>query len=259
MDLELRGLTALVTGASSGIGRATAEVLAEEGVAVALCARREHALREVVEQLPPGSRATVLTADLGSPDGPARAVAQAVEDLGGLDIVVNCATDSKVGRFDSYTVEEIEEALRAKPLGYLRTCLAALPHVTERRGVIVNVAGTSARSSARWYAVNVIGTAGVAAFTKNLADEVGPSGVRVVAVSPGAVRTARLERHLKDFAAIEGRAVDGVDEEIRSRAPLGLPEPRHVAEVITFLASRRAQYITGSVVTVDGGMSRAVG
>jgi 3-oxoacyl-[acyl-carrier protein] reductase len=260
MDLALGGKVALVTGASTGIGRAVAECLAAEGAIVGLCSRRAEVLEQVAAAIRgAGGRAAVVAADLATVDGPRSAVERTVAALGGLDVLVNGGADHRLGTLDSYDDEEIERALQAKPIGYLRACRAAIPHLAVGRGVIINIAGSSAKSAPRDYTVNAVATGGLVAFTKALSDEVAPLGVRVVTVNPGPVQTPHFRDNLAYWAERRGITVSEAEAEVRAMIPEGrIPEPADIAGVVTFLASDRARFVNGSSVLVDGGRSRAV-
>jgi 3-oxoacyl-[acyl-carrier protein] reductase len=258
MQLGLTGKIALVTGASTGIGRGIAEGLAAEGVIVSLCSRNAEALEEVATAI--GSdRAVVTPCDLATVDGPRLAVERTVERLGGLDILVNNGAAQRLGTLESYGDDEIEAALRIKPIGYLRACKAAIPHLTRNRGVIINIGGSSSKSASFSYTVNSIGTGGLIAFTKALSDELAPVGIRVVTVNPGPVNTPHFADNLAYHAENRGVPVEQVEREIADMIPEGrIPDPSDIADVVTFLASDRARFVNGSSILVDGGRSRGI-
>lgn len=246
MDLGLLGAGALVTGGNRGIGRATAAALVREGAQVVLLGRDEASLALAVEET--GAVGHVV-ADTTDDVSVRAAVAAAVESLGRLDVVVNCAAPRAVSGAPT-GLEELDEAdvlanVDTKVLGYLRVVRAAAPHLRERGGQVVNISGTNARVTG-----NVGGSIrniGVVALTKNLADELGPDGVSVVCVHPGLTvteRTAGDPEYAAKAAGLNalGRAI-GAEE---------------VADVVAFLASPRGRVANGSVVTVDGGRPGAI-
>jgi NAD(P)-dependent dehydrogenase (short-subunit alcohol dehydrogenase family) len=249
MDLQLKGKRAIVTGGSRGIGKAIAKQLAEEGVDVVIGARDQDRLKATASELSVQGRrvipAVVETANKASVDA---LVQFAVSELGGIDILVNNAATpggvSSARRLADLVDEDVWLDLNVKVLGYLRTARAVAPHMVERGwGRIINVGGLAARRTG--HPVATLRNVGVAAITKNLADELGPRGVNVVAVHPGATRTERTpassEATLAAAVSI-GRIVDATE----------------VAWVVAFLASPRSAAINGEAVAVGGGSPGAI-
>ena len=188
MDLQLQGRRALVTGGSRGIGKAVAAALIAEGAVVTICARH----REAVESAAAELGATAVVADTGSDESVRELVAGAIEAMGGIDILVNAAA-TPAGQAPPLSLPEItSEALLAevniKVLGYLRCAQAVAPGMVERGwGRIISISGLAARSTGS--TIGSIRNVAVAAMTKNLADELGRSGVNVTVVHPGLTRT----------------------------------------------------------------------
>jgi 3-oxoacyl-[acyl-carrier protein] reductase len=190
MDLGLRGKKALVTGASSGIGRATALALAAEGVSVVLSARRQTLLEEAVGAIcHAGGTAFALAADITDPARPASVVCEAYERLGALDILVNSAGGSRSGWITEVSDGEWEYHLQIKLLGMVRFIRAAASYITQPGGVIINIAGGSGERPNPNSVVNSVVNAGVIALTRAVAAGFGRNGVRVVAVNPGLTDT----------------------------------------------------------------------
>jgi len=244
MDLGLAGQVAIVTGGSKGIGKATAKALLAEGARVALFSRGREALDEAVAEL--GENAvgfSVDTTDAASVDA---GVAAAVERLGRLDVVVNCAATpaSSTAAAARPGIASLDESdflaqLDTKALGYLRVIRAAVPHLREAGGGrIVNVSGMNARHTGS--ITGSVRNIAVVALTKNLADELGRDNIAVTCVHPGMTRTESRELSeamLKTAQANAlGRVVDAAE----------------VAAVITFLASPRATVMNGAIVTANG-------
>lgn len=258
MDLQLAGRRAVVTGASLGIGRAVAGSLVDEGVHVALVARGVEALERAAAELAgrPG-RVVVIPADT-SDDGSVRAMAaRAVEQLGGVDILVNSAAPPSIPGPPVPLAEVTDDALRAqmevKVLGALRCARALAPGMVERGwGRIINISGLNARMATSL--VGSIRNVSVAAMTKNLADQLGPSGVNVTVVHPGYTVTERTPETLAAMAAQRGITEPEVAAVLAAGTSIKrLVTAAEVASVVTFLASPRSVGITGDAIPVGGG------
>ena len=248
MDLQLAGKTALVTGASSvGIGRVIAMGLAEEGARVAITARRQNLLEEVAEAIRAagGIEPVVLPADLYDPDTPKRLAQAARDELGQVDILVNAAGGSRPTTFDAPR-ELWEEAMM---LNFLRlrelTHAVAAGMVENRFGRIINLTGTSEP-----YNINAANPskAAVHAWSKGLSREVAKHGVTVNCIQPGRISS---EQMLRMYPTEEKRRAFTAEVPIPR-----FGEPRELADLAIFLSSPRASYITGTVIPVDGGLSR---
>jgi NAD(P)-dependent dehydrogenase (short-subunit alcohol dehydrogenase family) len=254
MNLELSGRRALVTGASRGIGRAVAEALAAEGMSLHLAARSaddlEKARAQIVEHH--GVRVEIHPGDLGE-RGRAAALAHRV---GAVDVLVNNAGAIPAGPLHAVDEARWREAWELKVFGYVNLCREM--YALMRRaggGVIVNVIGTGGERHDPGYIAGVTGNAGLMAFTRALGAGGPRHGVRVVGVNPGLTRTDRMEQQARRRAEMAGRD-PGDWPQMLGRLPFDRPaEPEEVADVVAFLASRRAGYVSGTVVTVDGGHS----
>jgi NAD(P)-dependent dehydrogenase (short-subunit alcohol dehydrogenase family) len=265
MDLGLAGRVALVTGGSKGIGLAVVEALLAEGARVAAVSRSETPeLRALPGEL------LHVPADLTEPDAPVRAVERTVEAFGGLDILVNNAGGPPPGTtlprfgFLGLSDRDWQAMLDFNLLSAVRACRAALPHLVERGGAIVNVSSGMALQPS---AVNVDYSAAKAALmsvTKALAEEFGPQGVRVNGVCPGPTLTA--------WWTDEGGAADVLAEQtstdretvLSKLAPEmmqlhtgRLVDPREVADAVLLLVSPRSGSTSGTELVVDGGMVKA--
>jgi 3-oxoacyl-[acyl-carrier protein] reductase len=263
VDLGLHGRRALVTGASTGIGAATAAALAAEGVAVALVARRADVLAERAREIRTshGVAAVPIAVDLAAAGAPARAVTEAAAALGGLDILVNNAGASPRGTIEEVGDDTWQESLDLKLLGYVRAIRAAVPHLRapggdgavdgELRpgGVVVNVLGLQGIQASAGYVLASINTA-LVHVTRSAAEHLAPQGIRVVGVHPGPTATDRL---LRMFGGDRSRA----EAFAAGQIPIGrLVEPAEVAATITWLCSDAAAAITGESLLVDGGAAR---
>jgi NAD(P)-dependent dehydrogenase (short-subunit alcohol dehydrogenase family) len=251
MDLELNGRRALVTGASRGIGLAIARALAAEGVDVALVARGREALEQAAERVAreSGRRALAVTADTGD-DASVTAMAQRVMDeLGGVDILVNAAATAATGA--PFTDDDLEGEINVR--GYLRCARAVAPAMVDRGwGRIINISGLAARSTGS--IVGSVRNVAVAAMSKNLADELGPQGVNVVVVHPGMTRTERTPDALAAMAQARGTTVAELERRLESGVSIGrLVTAEEVASVVAFLASPKSVALNGDPVVVSGG------
>jgi NAD(P)-dependent dehydrogenase (short-subunit alcohol dehydrogenase family) len=249
MDLELKGKRALVTGGSRGIGKVIAEVLLAEGVDVAILARGRDALEDTARSLSRtyGRPVLPLVADTGDKAQVDAAVRKAIESLGGVDILVNSAAvpggSSSAASFSEIEDEHLLYDVNVKVVGYLRTARALAPHLIAKGwGRIINIGGLAAYNTGR--PIATLRNVGVSALTKNLADELGPKGINVVALHPGATRTERTD------AAAEQRAKgNGIGR---------IVDAKEVAYVVAFLASPKSVSINGDTIATGGGTLGAI-
>ncbi|HYB44200.1 MAG TPA: SDR family oxidoreductase [Candidatus Methylomirabilis sp.] len=262
MELGLKGKTALVTGGSKGIGRAVAQSLAAEGAQVMICSRGGDALERAADGIGAATGARILTAaadlsDLGSVN---RLAADALSRLGRLDILVNNAGAIKGGDFLTTPDEEWLHGWSLKLLGYIRMARAVLPHMQRQGGGrIVNVVGAAARNPSPTYMMGGTANAALINFTKALADLGARSNVLVTGVSPGPVKTERWDNLVQQQAKAAGRDVEAFAKEQNASMPLGrIALPEEVADLVCYLASERASFLTGITITVDGGATRGV-
>ena len=248
MDLQLNGKRAVVTGASRGIGLATARALAAEGARIALVARDEQALRgaaEVVDGDP-----LVAPCDTGDPDSVTAMAELVTGQLGGVDILVNCAARANTGPMGD---DELGEQIEVKVAGYLRCARAFAPQMVHRGwGRIINVSGLAARSTGS--VVGSVRNVAVAAMTKNLADEYGAGGVNVTVVHPGMTVTERFGDTLELMARARDITPVEVEASLARSTSIGrVVTAEEVADVIAFLASPRSVAITGDAIAAGGG------
>ncbi len=262
MDLGLAGKTAVVTGGSRGIGRAVGLALAREGARVLLVARDAARVEGAAEQIAGATGATVsaLAADLGRLDEVTRVVEEARRRLGRLDILVNNAGAIRGGDFLSIPDQQWIEDWNLKLLGYIRMARAVLPVMrAQGGGRICNIIGAAARNPTPTYLPGGAANAALVNFTKGLADLAAPWGVLVTAVSPAATRTERWRALIAQQAAATGREPADLQAEAERAYPLGrIATPEDVADLVCFLVSARASFLTGICITVDGGATRGV-
>jgi NAD(P)-dependent dehydrogenase (short-subunit alcohol dehydrogenase family) len=246
---------AVVTGAATGIGRATALAFVRDGYAVALVGRRREPLEQLGAELREnGGHALAAPADVTSPEQAAGAIDAAVEHFGGIDVLVNNAGVGDSGPILEETLERWEETLRINLTGAFLTTQLALPHLIERRGAIVNVASVNGVLAGPGWTSYCVSKAGLIMLAKCVANDYGRQGVRANAVCPGWVRTPMGDHDMDELGRAHGVDREGAYELAHRQHPLGRPaQPEEIADVIAFVASPRAAYVTGATVMVDGG------
>lgn len=245
MDLKLNGKTALVTGASMGLGRAICKTLAAEGVQVMGVARSGDLLQSLAEEIRAegGVLPLTLIQDFVAPDAPQRIAAAALERLQHVDILINCAGGSRPMDIDAPESEWIE----GMPLNFDRhrqlTQQLLAQFIERKSGTIINISGNLEPEVVN---AAIVAKAGLVAWSKGLSEQLGQHGVTVNCVQPGLIDTAQIRR------LYPGDARRAFAERNIALGDFG--EPIDVANAVTFLASPLAHYITGTIVTVDGGM-----
>ena len=239
----------IVTGASSGIGRATAERFLTEGASVALVGRRESALQDVATHHSNGANAHLISADLSEEKQTEACVAQAVERMGGLDVLVNAAGILKSGRIEDTTLDLWDEMMNINLRSVFHLMKLAVPHLERSRGNIVNVSSVTGPRSFPGVLAYCVSKAAVDQLTRCVALELAPKGIRVNEVNPGVVVT-----ELHRSGGMSDEAYAAFLEHSKSTHPLGrVGQPEEVADLIYFLASDHAGWITGATVSIDGG------
>ena len=264
MDLELFGKTAIVTGGSRGIGKAIARELAMEGVDVAIVARNADRLARAAQELAEetGRRIVPIQVDTGDDESVRAMVQAAAEALGHLDILVNNAAQPggvlPPPLLHEITGDNFWPDMNIKVMGYLRCAREVAPYMLQQGwGRIINISGMAARSTGS--TIGSIRNVAVVAMTKNLADELGPRGINVTVVHPGAMRTERTPRTLADQAARQGITPEEAERRMSQGNSLHrLIEAREIAYVVAFLASPRSAAINGDVIAAGGGSGRAI-
>jgi NAD(P)-dependent dehydrogenase (short-subunit alcohol dehydrogenase family) len=252
MDLQLTGKRALITGGSKGIGRATAEVLADEGCDVTLVARDAALLEQAAAAIRARRQVNVrvMAADLSSDDTVRRVAAEARD----IDILVNNAGAIPPGDLISVDNETWRRAWDLKVFGFISFCRSLYPRMAARKsGVIVNVIGSAGEKFPPDYIAGAAGNASLMAFTRALGRRAPADGVRVVGINPGPVATDRLIMLQRDRAA---KTLGDAErwQELFAGMPFGrAANPAEIGYAVAFLASPRSGYTSGTILTIDGG------
>ena len=257
MDLQLNGKVAIVTGASRGIGRSIAQVLAAEGVRLVLVARSKDQLDEVAASCLVDT--LVHVADLRDPAAPAAVVAAAITHFGQIDLLVNNAGATRRGDFLLMTDADWDDGFALKFFGAVRLSRAAWVHLQQHQGAIINIVGVGGRTGSAEFTVGGSVNAALLNLTKSLADRGIRDGIRVNAINPGAILTERLHTRVKSYAAEQG--VEEAAAPAQMAQALGVArfgEPEEIARMVAFLASPLSGYCQGSIVDVDGGQTRTL-
>lgn len=264
MDLQLRGKSAIVTGASQGIGREIARALHAEGVHVALVAhhvgRLESAARYVAAAGTGQASVYTVRADLGVASEVDRAVRDCVASLGMVNYLVNNAGRSYTSNFFETPDEDIDEAIRVKVMGYVRMVRQIVPHMREHGGGhIVNIVGTTARTPAQDFIAGSMANAALVNFTRGISRELARDNVLINAVSPGWTLT---ERQLRSFELEANARKQSVDDVILRQAraiPVGkLVNTDEVARLTLMLLSPLFPSLTGEEILLDGGATASI-
>jgi 3-oxoacyl-[acyl-carrier protein] reductase len=246
VELGLKGRTAIVCGASSGMGLAIAESLSAEGANVAMLARRRDVLEREAERL----GALAVRGDVTVPNDLERLVERTVAAFGGVDVVVLNSGGPPRAAATAVTEESLEETVRLLLISSVRLVSLCLPHLRRSgHGRIVAITSSAVKEPIPSLALSNAVRPGLVGWLKTLSGEVGPDGVTVNAIAPGRIDTERLREVYPD----------GPTEDDLAAIPLRrLGTPREIADVVCFLASDRGAYVTGATIAVDGGLTHGL-
>jgi 3-oxoacyl-[acyl-carrier protein] reductase len=262
MDLGLKGQAALVTGGSKGIGKAVARGLAEEGVKVAICARDKASLEAAAGELARATGAEIfaVAGDLTQPDDVQRIVDSTASHLGRIDVLVNNAGAAPGGEILDLTEEDWQKALQLKFMGYVRCIKAVIPHMLRQGGGrIVNIVGNDGVKPIGIELSPSAANAADLAMTVALAEQYGRKNILVNAINPGPVATERWGQLISGIARMRKISVDEAQRRAEHSIPLGrICTPEEVANVAVFVASPRASFMNGAIITLDGGQRKAL-
>jgi 3-oxoacyl-[acyl-carrier protein] reductase len=246
VDLGLKGRTALVFGASSGLGLASAEALADEGANVTMFARRREELERQADRI----GALAVRGDVTLPQDLERAVAKTLEAFDALDILVWNHGGPPPGGAGDVTPDSVEQAIELMVQPLIRLVPLVLPHLeASEGGRVIAITSLAAKEPTSRLTLSNMFRPSIHGYLKTLADDVGPRGITVNCVAPGRIATARLEQLYPE----------GPTEEQVGQIPLRRwGDPREFGDVVCFLASERARYVSGQTIVVDGGLQRAL-
>ncbi len=246
MDLGLKGRTAIVCGASAGMGLAIAEALSREGANVAMFARRREVLQREADRL----GALAVRGDVTNPADLKRLVDRTVEAFGGTDILVNNSGGPPRTTALEIDDDAVESAVELLLLSVVRLTNLCLPQLERSgRGRVINIESSTVREPIENLVLSNTVRPGVIGWAKTLAREVGPKKITVNSIAPGRIDTERLAE------AFERRSRSEIIEEIPLKR---FGKPEEIADVVCFLVSDRASYVTGTVIPVDGGLLRSI-
>jgi 3-oxoacyl-[acyl-carrier protein] reductase len=261
MDLGLKGKNAVITGSSQGIGYAIATALAKEGCNVALSARGKERLDAAVAELQKhGVKAVGIVVDLATEQGNKDFVEQAAKALGGIDILVNNVGGMIPGTLESLTAEQWDRVLNVNLMSAVYATKYALPFIKKGRAArILNVSGVSGKQLVPGALTTTIPNAGIIAFTKLMAGELGALGIPVNNICPGFTKTESWVPRAEAMAKVRNTTADGVRQGLANQTLLGRwAETEEIGNVAAFLVSEKNSYMTGTTVEVCGGFQRYI-
>jgi len=262
MDLGLKDKVAIVGGASKGLGRASAQVLAEEGAKVTICSRTSADLEQAAKEIRESTGAEVLTyaADLDKLESITGLIDATVKEFGSLDILVNNSGGPPLARSADATEEQWETAVHRSLIFFGRMCREGLSHLkASGNGRIINILASTVYNPIPNLALSGATRMGVVAYAKSLADEVGRDGILVNNVCPGSILSDRMLSNVTSRANELGISVeDALALRAEDTAVGRVGEPVELANLVAFLASDKSTYITGTTILVDGGLVRSV-
>ena len=262
MDLGLKDKVAVVGASSKGLGKAIALGLAEEGAKVTICARAAETLEETAAEIHEKTGAEVLAVptDVSQPEQVSGLIAKAIDRFGEIDILVSNAGGPRAGRFADLSLEDYQAALHLNLLSTINLCRGVVPSMKARGGGrIINLTSISVKQPVDGLMLSNMARTGVIGFAKTLASELAPDNILINNVCPGVIFTDRIKQLATVRAEEAGITYEEALANMTQEIPLGrIGDPKEFANLVVFLASGRASYITGTTIQVDGGMSKGL-
>jgi 3-oxoacyl-[acyl-carrier protein] reductase len=258
---ELSHQTAIVTASSKGLGRAIAIKLARSGCKLTLCSRNQANIDRTAQYIfeQTGHLPLAIEADMHNPEDIRSVVLQTAEAYGGIDILVTNAGGPPPGNFDDFSDDAWNRTHEITLMSVVRLIREALPYLKQNGGSIVNVTSVSVKQPIQGLLLSNVYRAAVTGLAKSLAEEFGPYGIRVNNVAPGRIATDRILELDENRARSSGVSLETISTESMKTIPLGrYGTPEEFADVVVFLASPQAAYVTGTTLQVDGGMVKSI-
>ena len=262
MDLGLEGKVAIVAASSKGIGKAIALAFALEGTKLAICARGEEALRATADEIigKTGVEVLAIKADVTVEEDVQRLVRSAAEKFGRIDILVSNSGGPPTGVFEDIPQETWEKAVDLNLMSTIYLCRAVIPYMKKQKwGRIINMTSVSVKQPINGLILSNAVRAGVVGLSKSLSNEMAKDNILINVVGPGYTLTERLRELANSRAIEEGISEEEVYKAWEERIPLGrLAQSEEIANLVVFLASEKASYITGTTIQVDGGLVKSL-
>jgi len=262
MNLGLKDRVAIVTGSSRGIGKAIALGLSQEGAKVTICARNDAELMTAAKEIQSQTNNEILpiTADLTNREDIDKLVAKAFSHFGRIEILINNTGGPPSTTFLQTSDQHWQDACNTLLMSVVHACRAVIPHMQRARwGRIINMTSFVVKQPSDKLVLSNAVRAGILGLSKTLSNELASDGILVNAVCPGWTLTRRVEELANDRAKAENRTPAEIVEGWESQIPLRrLAQPGEIADLVVFLASERASYITGAVIQVDGGVIKGL-
>jgi 3-oxoacyl-[acyl-carrier protein] reductase len=262
MNLGLKGKRALVMAASRGLGFACAEGLAREGCRLVICSRDESRIQAAADAIrgATGAKVTALAADVSTAAEAARLVEASVAEHGGLEIVVHNAGGPPAGEFAAMTDAQWQKAFEQNMLSFVRMVHAAVPEMKKAGyGRLLTIASSSVKQPIPNLVLSNALRAGVWGLAKTISRELAPHGILVNVIAPGRIQTERIEELDQANAAKAGKPIEEIKRASVASIPLGrLGRPEELANLVVFLASEAASYVSGQAIFVDGAAGTAL-